>query len=502
MTEKNFDSEFCGSLPLHHVNMIQPHGYLLVLNKETLQIIQVSENISDVLQINAQDAINTTFANYVEENQLEELKAKLDTGIKDKIPVTITLNQQRLLALIHANHEYLLLELEKAEQGFERSFINVFQEVKYVMATIDLATSVQEACDIAIHELKRISGFDGIMMYRFDKNWNGTVIAEEKTNGLESYLGVTFPASDVPKQARQLYLKNPYRLIPNRDYTPVRLYPVLNPVTNSFTDLSDCNLRSVAAVHLEYLKNMGVAASMSVRVIHNEQLWGLISCNNVNPYYLNFEICSIFELLSSVISNKISSIINKEEYNFISALQEKRNALIEHIYTENNVAKGLLDHEDNVMTLFGATGAVVYTDGNITTAGEVPNSEILENLLLWLQAKNINKVYATTQLAEIFDEAIACTDIASGMLAIPIDSDAGDYIVCFKPEVVRTIEWGGNPNQAINFEANGLNYHPRNSFKSWLETVDQTSLQWHMQELSIAETFRSFVFEYKTKQLL
>ncbi len=502
MPNKNFDSEFCGSLPLHHVNMIQPHGYLLVLNTDSLDIIQVSENISGLLQAEVADIINTNIDKYIPSAQLDDLRSKLDTGIKNKIPVTLTMNNQQVLALVHAHPSYLLIELEAANHGTDRTFINVFEEVKYVMAAIELATSVKEACEIAIHELRRISGFDGIMMYRFDENWNGTVIAEEKSKGLEEYLGVTFPASDVPKQARQLYLKNPYRLIPNRDYTPVRLYPILNPVTNSFTDLSDCNLRSVAAVHLEYLKNMGITASMSVRVIHNEALWGLISCHHASPNYLSFEIRSIFELLSSVISNKISSIINKEDYDFVASLQSRRNLLIEQTYANNDLVEGLLRQDESLLTLFNATGAVIYLDGQVSTAGTVPDKEMLENLQLWLQAKDINKVYSTTQLSESFDEALEFTDIASGMLVIPIDADTGDYIVCFKPEVVHTIEWGGNPNNAINFEENGLTYHPRNSFKSWLETVNQSSLPWHEQELVIAETFRSFVFEYKTKQVL
>jgi two-component system, chemotaxis family, sensor kinase Cph1 len=444
--------------------------------------------------------VGTNFERYIPEGQLEELKAKLQTGIQNKIPVTITLNSQPLLVLVHQHPSYLLLEVEKNGLDNQRSFINVFEEIKFVMAAIDVASSVQQACDIAVRELKRISGFDGVMMYRFDKDWNGTVVAEEKSSGLENYLGVTFPASDVPKQARQLYLKNPYRLIPNRVYTPVKLHPVLNPATHSFTDLSDCNLRSVASVHLEYLENMGVMASMSVRVIHNDNLWGLISCNNTTPYYTNFELCSVFELLSSVISSKISSIINKEDYEFVARLQAMRNLIIEQVYNTGDIVTGLFNSDNNILKLFSATGAVIYADGKTNTTGNVPDTETLENLLLWLQAKEVNKVTATTQLAEIFDEALAFTDIASGMLVIPIDAESGNYVVCFRPEVVRTVEWGGNPNNAINFEPNGLNYHPRNSFKSWLQTVNQTSLPWHVQELAIAETFRSFVFEFKMKQ--
>ncbi|MVN92659.1 GAF domain-containing protein [Mucilaginibacter aquatilis] len=498
----NYDSEFCGNLPLHNVNMIQPHGYLVVLEKESLNIIQISENLSDVLETSAAEIVSSSFSDYVPQKQIDELKAKIETGIKDKIPVSLTLNNVELLALVHARQEYFLLELEKVQAEDERTFINVFQEIKYVMAAVDVATSVQDACEIAIRELKRISGFDGIMMYRFDENWNGTVIAEDKTDALEPYLGVTFPASDVPRQARELYLRNPYRLIPNREYTPVRLYPVLNSLTNSFTDLSDCNLRSVAAVHIEYLGNMGVTASMSVRVIHNEQLWGLIACHHTKPYYLSFELCSIFELLSSVVSNKISSIINKEEYGRVADLQSQRNSIIDHIYSDRNIEQGLLEHDENILKLFNSKGAVIFNNSKITTAGEVPQNDMLENLHLWLHAKEIGKVFSTTTLPDIFDEAASEASIASGALIIPLDSHNGNYIVCFRPEVVQTITWGGDPNQTINFAADGKTYHPRNSFKSWLQTVKNTSLPWHKDELGVADTLRSFVYEFKTKQAI
>lgn len=498
--KQNYDSEFCGSLPLHHVNMIQPHGYLLVLNRETLNIIQVSENVQELLGKAAAEVINTPLGSYISEAELKHLQGRFIA--EDKVPLTLNINGQRVLVLVHTKSNYILLELEKAGESLERSFIDVFQEVKYSMAAIDAASSVQEACNTAIHELKKISGFDGVLMYKFDESWNGTVIAEEKEEGLEHYLGLTFPASDVPKQARQLYLKNPYRLIPNRNYTPVRLYPVINPLSHSFTDLSDCNLRSVAAVHLEYMESMGIVASMSIRVICNERLWGLISCHHKTAHHLNFELCSMFELLSGVISNKITSITNKEEYDFVNDLQSQRAVLTEHIYAQNDIVKGLLHAgDDNILSLFKASGAVIALGGKTESTGEVPDSEYLENLLLWLQGKGINKVYATDHLTDVYDEAAAYSDTASGMLVIPVDAAIGDYIICFRPERLHTISWGGNPNEAINFEQDGRNYHPRKSFQRWQETVKNTSLPWHGQELNVAETLRSFIFEFKTRQL-
>jgi chemotaxis family two-component system sensor kinase Cph1 len=502
MAEKNYDSEFCGNVPLHNVNLIQDYGYLIVLDKATLDVVQVSENLEQLLNKPVQEVVNTPISAYIEKGQLADLTNKLNVGIKDKIPLAFSFAGQAMLALAHTKPEYIILELQKAGDDTNRYFTDVFQEIKYTMAAIDNATSVKEVSEIAVREVKRVAGFDGVMMYRFDKDWNGTVIAEEKEDGLEAYIGHTFPASDIPRQARQMYYKNPYRLIPNREYQPIRLYPVINPVTHSFIDLFDCNLRSVAAVHIEYLKNMNVMASMSIRVTHNEELWGLMACHHITPRYLSFEICSVLELLSSVISNKISSIINKEEFDLLAHIQNQRGTITEHVYADNDIATGILkEGNDNLLKMFGATGAAVVLDGKHETMGQTPDTDSVENLVYWLQGKNINKVFSTNHLADLYEDAGKYADIASGMLVIPIDAAKGDYILCFRPEVVRTINWGGDPNEAINFESDGKKYHPRYSFKLWKQIVEQTSLPWLQHELNAADSFRSFIFEFKTKQI-
>jgi light-regulated signal transduction histidine kinase (bacteriophytochrome) len=398
--------------------------------------------------------------------------------------------------------DYYILELEKSSKNEERHFTRVFQEIKYSIAVIENANTVKESCEAAINELRKISGFDGVLMYRFDRDWNGTVIAETKDERLEPYLGQTFPASDIPKQARDLYLKNPYRLIPNRDFKPNRLYPVINPLTNAFVDLSDCNLRSVPAVHLEYMKNMGIKASMSIRVIRNDKLWGLISCHNIEPVTVSFELCSIFELLSSVISNKITSILNKEEFERTSQLQEIKSAIIDRVYTESDIIKGLTGQEHlNILNLFGATGAAIMLDGRSETIGDVPDTDAIENLGLWLEGKCVNSVFSSGNLSDQYEDAREYAGLGSGLLVVPIDGNKGEYVICFRPEIIETINWGGNPNEALTFEPDGKNYHPRNSFKLWQQQVRNTSSPWLHDELEIAENLRSFLFEFRIRQI-
>lgn len=501
---KNYDSEFCGSLPLHNINLIQPYGYLLVLGEKDLSIIQTSENIVHLLGLPANQLLNSGFSTYISQSEAESLQLRASSGITEKTPLHLTIKNEQgterhCIAIVHTRPEYLILEVEEAE--IKKTFIDVFQEIKFSMAAIELASTVNETCEAAIKELKKLSGFDKVMMYRFDKNWNGTVIAEASDDGLDPYLGLTFPASDIPKQARDLYLKNAYRLIPSREYTPVRLYPVRNPATNTFLDLSDCNLRSVPAVHLEYLSNMNVMSSMSTRVIVNEQLWGLIACHHNQEKNLSYEERSVFELLSSVISAKISSIQNKERFDFKNSLRDKRVKLSDQVYTESNLSKGLLRHSVNIMSLLNAGGAAVIQNGQLETLGRVPNEEDIRNLILWLQNKRIETVYAETSLSSIYDDAGNYADIASGIIAIPVNAGRGDYVITFRPEVVTTINWGGNPEEAINFETDKKKYHPRNSFRLWKETVSKTSMPWHNDEIVIAEEMRTFIFEFSSKYI-
>lgn len=496
----NYDSDFCGSLPLNNINVIQDYGYIVVLEKVSYQIIQVSENLTEILGKSLPDLIGTPLESLTEASIIDKLTQRGSDNLKDRVPFKIMLGNHQMMALPHFKESYIILELEAFDVSHERSFSQAFENIKYALAAIDQADSIVSLSKLAIQEIRKMTGFDGIMMYQFDKDWNGTVIAEEKNPGLENYLGHTFPASDVPKQARQLYLQNPYRLIPNRDYQPVRLYPVINPKTKVFTELADCNLRGVAAVHLEYLKNMNVQASMSIRVIHDGQLWGLIACHHLTVRNLSLELCSICELLSAFISNKISSLLAKESFEHETELHRRQNTIIAQVYAENDLISGILDDAKyNLSHVFNASGSAITLNGKITTVGEVPDTDFLEDLTLWLQSKDIKQIFHTDHLTQLYEDAAPYSDIASGLLVIPLDKEKGDYIFCFRPEVVQTIQWGGDPNQAITFEPGSKNYHPRNSFAVWQETLHQTSQPWNNHELATAAHMRSFIFEFITR---
>jgi len=497
----NYDSELCGKIPIHLINTVQPYGVLLVLDRATLAIIQASENTDQIFGLPASRLIGTRLNTLLSAPTATALQLLANGRNSDRIPQVWSLGDKKYPALVHIKENHILAELEVQpyEEERLRSFVSIYQEIKYSMTLIESATTTTDICTTAARELKRLSGFDKVMIYRFDQEWNGTVIAEELTGDMEAYLGFTFPASDIPKQARELYLRNPYRFIPDRNYQPVRLHPVINPTTHSFIDLSDCNVRGVAAVHLEYLANMGVVASMSTRILNNDRLWGLIACHHKTARSLSFELCSIFELLSNVISARMHTLQNKEKHDSYTRTHHSYARIIEQVFETNDIPGGLQQGNTTVLDLFRASGAAVTHNGALTTQGSLPDRDSLDELLLWLHTRRLTRPYQTDHLSGQFDLAAPYMDTASGLLVIPFNPSKEEYVLLFRPEVKKVIDWGGDPGGRIVFEKDSLNYHPRNSFQLWRQTVSGTSLPWAEDELSIAETLRSFLYEYSNK---
>ena len=497
----NYDSELCGKVPIHLINTVQPYGVLIVLSRTSREFIQVSENVESLFGVAAPSLIGTTVDSHLDPTALDFLKRMTSAVGTDKIPQVWTIRGRQHFCLLHIKNDYILAEIDLTpyEENQQRSFVSIYQEIKYSMSLIESAKTTTEICTIAARELKRISGFDKVMVYRFDREWNGTVIAEEREEDMESYFGFTFPASDIPRQARELYLRNPYRFIPDRNYKPVKLFPVINPTTQAFVDLSDCNVRGVVAVHLEYLANMGVTASMSTRILHTDRLWGLIACHHKTARHLSFELCSVFELLSNFISARMHSQEDREKHDADTEKRDIYTHLLEQVYDTRDLQKGLLEGNATILQLFRAQGAVITQNGHLLMEGALPEKENIEELLLWLHTRRLTRALHTDHLSGQFDRAATFMDTASGLLAIPFHPEQEKYVLLFRPEVKKVIDWGGDPGGRIIFEKDSLNYHPRHSFKMWRQIVDGTSLPWQEEELTAAETLRSFLYEYTNK---
>lgn len=485
-----YDSEFCGNVPIHLINVIQPYGALIVADKAKKEIVQLSENVTALTGTPFTEMQGTLLSDYISKLSFDE--SKLGS------PQICEINKQQYLGILHERDEYYLLEinLESADEAMRTTFIDLYKELKNTIKAIESQADLVNTLLVSARELKKASGFNKVMIYRFDDDWNGHVLAEEKENDMESYMGFTFPASDIPKQARELYLKNAYRFIPDRCYQAVKLFPVINPVTQTFVDMSDCNVRGVSGVHLEYLKNMNVTASMSTRIIREGKLWGLIACHHKTAKEMNYRMCAVFELLSGIISARISALENDEKHSTDTELSEIYTSIVEGTYRSNSISESLLSDDRNILDLFNAGGAVVIHKGQISKKGNVPEVSDLEDIVLWLNTRHGGSVYITDNLADQIDYAFDFKDVASGMMAIPVDANKDEYILLFRPETVKVINWGGDPSTRINFEEDMKTYHPRFSFRLWKENVSGISLPWKKEEIEIAENLKDFIMEY------
>ncbi len=344
-------------------------------------------------------------------------------------------------------------------------------------------------------EIRQITGFDRVMVYRFDRDGAGTVIAEARTADLEPFLGLHYPASDIPKQAKYLYTLNFLRLIPDATYEPVGLIPQLNPLTNKPLDMSRSVLRSVSPLHTEYLQNMGVAASMSISLLKNKQLWGLIACHHNSPKQVPYEIRTVCEFIGQVVSFELAAKEDNQDLDYKMKLKSIQSQFIETISQAEDLETGLTKNPQHLLDLVGADGVALPFGEDITTVGKTPNKEFITEMLPWLEMQfKEDVIYETNSLGRVYLAAEEHKVVASGLLALLISRVQKTFIIWFRPEVIQTVNWGGNPNKPLEIEEDGtITMSPRKSFAKWKETVKGKSLPWKSCEIEAAIELRSSI---------
>ncbi|WP_341736852.1 hypothetical protein [Microcoleus sp. CAWBG640] len=259
----------CDREPIHISGQIQPHGVLMAVSEPELEILQISENTQELLGIAAKSAIGQNLSLFLEQAQLEQLKAcLLNENLKTINPIKISVKKAETIlefdCILHRWEGVLIIEIELAQSLENLSVFSFYHSVRSTVSQIQNAKNLNKLCQLTVSEFRKITGFDRVMIYKFDSEYNGAIIAEHKAETLSPFLGLNYPSSDIPKQARKLYLLNWLRLIPDINYKPVPIVSPNNPVTNQPLDLSFSVLRSVSPIHIEYLQNMGVAATRNI----------------------------------------------------------------------------------------------------------------------------------------------------------------------------------------------------------------------------------------------
>lgn len=493
--------EFCDQINLQDFNQIQSYGALLVVNMD-LKVIQCSENLPELFGV--------AIENLLDHSVLHVLKpAFAGEDIKSLLTDNLGRHQRGLIndtpvffrTIIQPKS--ILIEIEKSVQVLSE-YTSLFDSTQHVAASIRqtmACTSIVSLGNTMCEEIKKLTQYQRILIYRFNQDdLTGVVVGEAIDEGMESYMGLHFPANDVPRSVREMYLKLPVRYIPNRLHEPVKMTPSLNPETGLPTDLTLSNLRMVAPVHTTYMKNMNVTSSISVGIVRDNKLWGLIACHHREPHTLPFKMRMMLPMIADIISSKAETIESTAELRDQESAHVLQAGLSKSLEGTKSLADGLEEHSKELMEIVSATGMSFFSNNVLLSYGVTPNEHEILELMSWLDKKNDFSTFSTSNLPSEYPESAAYKKICSGILAIKITPRGSHYLLFYKPEYIDTVVWAGNPCNAVEFS--GDSYSPRDSFERFLVSTQNQSSPWRKHDLTSTTLIHSLIAAKQLQEIL
>jgi light-regulated signal transduction histidine kinase (bacteriophytochrome)/CheY-like chemotaxis protein len=398
---------------------------------------------------------------------------------------------ERFDVAIHFSGAYLVVE---AEPSVIEPDVNSGELVRLMLGRVRKTTGMRDLAQEAARQVKILTGFDRVMVYRFSADGSGEVVAEVAAAGLEPFLGLHYPASDIPRQARILYQRNWLRIIADVNAGPVLLS---SAATHSPTllDLSMSVLRSVSPIHIEYLHNMGVAASMSVSILREGKLWGLFACHHYSPRHVSFERRTAAELFGQMFSWILENRERESDVAYEARAHQVQERLMEVAATHAHSSGAIADFVDDYRKMIACDGIAVWSDGRIMLAGETPTEPEVMDLIGFINRTSPGRICASAEIAKVYAAGESFRDRAAGFLAIPISRTPRDCLIFFRREILRSVNWAGDPNKSYTAGPLGPRLTPRKSFEIWQEIVRGQSAPWTQADLRIAEGLRITLLE-------
>ncbi|WP_333030899.1 MULTISPECIES: PAS domain S-box protein [unclassified Microcoleus] len=474
---------------------IQPHGILLVLESLVFKILQVSNNTFEVLGLYPEELLGKFLQQFVETEEIEAIQKALFKNSPQRNAISLSFKSKNRKSFfqgrLHQSTSGLIVELESVVSQKPSDSFNFYHLVQEPIDKIHKTPNLQVLCQTAVAEVRRMIGFDRAIVYKFDATGAGEVVAEDKVESLAPLLGLHYPAGDIPPQARNLFSMNLIRFIPDINCQPVELIPHCNPLSDRPLDLGFSLLRTVSPCHVQYLKNMNVGASMTLTLIKDQKVWGLIACHHPTRKYVNYETRTACELIAKFVNLELSYKQDSEDWEYGIYLKENCHKFIAEISQSHSFVEGLLKSRYELLALVGATGGVVCANENLTTIGKTPDLAEIKKLIAWIKTQINNDVFHTDCLSELYRPSDKFKEVASGLLVLAMSEMQNYYILWFRPEVIQTVNWAGQPEWSIELKPDGSRpISPRNSFELWQETVRLKSLPWLRCEIEIARELR------------
>ncbi|MBC6109465.1 ATP-binding protein [Pedobacter fastidiosus] len=502
MNNFSVDLTNCDREPIHIPGKIQSHGFLIAVDQSALNISYISENIDLFVKENAKNLLNkplAQFNTFIDQDGPEfNIEDLLKLGVIKKSfdaisPHPLSINGKPFYLIISAAHNYWLLEFEPVTLQYD-----IQSSIGRSASAMLKGKSVSALLKGAAIEVKKLINYDRIMIYKFLDDGHGEVVAEEKEEHLEPFFGLHYPASDIPKQARELYKLNLTRLIAdvNTEDSPILTFNENEPL-----DLTNGSLRAVSPIHIQYLKNMGVFSSFSISLISHGELWGLIACHNYSPKFIDYKAREGSKLVGQILSSALEYRQEEEDIEIVEKFKNTAEILAQYLSRDHYLIEAITNHDESILDITQASGVAIIFENTLKTLGTVPNEEDIKELAQWLKKSTDETVYYTHRLSEIYSPSKKYKNIASGILACTIGKNSDEMIIWFKPEQISTVNWAGNPDKPVTPSENGLlSLSPRKSFETWSQVVNNTSERWLPEEVTSVLRIREIIISHINKR--
>ncbi|OIN58199.1 histidine kinase [Arsenicibacter rosenii] len=480
---------------------IQAHGFLVVIRPDDFVIVQASENTHILSGIPVQELIGKRVdallanTNVNGSSLLEIINVALRNRQPDSLnPYRLEINNEPANIILHVHDGALVLEFEPTDD-LSNGFL-LQQRVAQALADVQASRTMDELLNSAARKVKDLTGYDRVMIYRFSEDWHGHVVAEEKEDHLEPFLGLHYPASDIPRQARELYKINLVRCITDVNQESIPIYPVLYADRKKPFDLTHSVLRAVSPIHIEYLKNMGVQSSMSISLMYRGELWGLIACHHYSPRFIDYPTRMSAKFIAQLLSASLEFRKNEDDLAFWRQIRNQEQVLQEQMLRDWDIKKGLLDHPVTALDINSAIGVAVSLNGEVHTLGKTPSPEQVKDIIEWIKLTSTDTILQTSQLPNLMQGAETYREVASGLLVIELSRELDEYILWFKPERITQVDWAGNPDKPVTVDASGeARISPRKSFEKWTQEVRNQSEPWREVEIATALKLREDILQ-------
>lgn len=482
----------CDREPIHIPGSTQPHGCLIACDRVAVQVLRHSANVMEMLGLtcrvngaNLSDIVGSEAAHSIR-NALSGLAASSRPALLFDVPVR---DAGRFDIAVHHFRSTVIIEFEPA-----RSPTNALRLSRELIGRIMDIDDMDRLLAQSARLVRALLGYDRVMIYRFEQDGSGKVISEVKRSNLESFLGQYFPASDIPQQARALYLRNTLRIIGDVDAARIPIVPELD-ASGEPLDLSHAHLRSVSPVHCEYLRNMGVAASMSISIVIEGRLWGLIACHHYEPRVLPMAERVAAEMFGEFFSLHLHALKQKRSLRMAAEARGALDHFLRLASHHANVEELLRENLGDFMRLMPCDGVGVWMNERWSAFGISPPAGVIPELARFVGSVAEGNIWATHALSQKLPAAEQYHEQVAGVLAIPLSRISNDYMFFFRRELVQTLQWGGNPEKSYETGPLGDRLTPRKSFAIWKETVHMQAEPWTESDREIAETARAATVE-------